>query len=86
MQHFTKKTCNNHINNHILYVCLLYRNMRNFPKFPQNMKISCDRRLHRLRIFAGLGWGMVCWGGKLYLLLFLWPDMGICIDTAIRNT
>ena len=36
MQHFTKKTCNNHINNHILYVCLLdrsfpTRNMRNFP-------------------------------------------------------
>ena len=66
MQHFPKKTCNNHINNHILYGCLLDRSfptrnmsnfplgelfngeiwqypdgkMKNFPKFPQNMKIS----------------------------------------------
>jgi len=28
--------------------------MKNFPKFPQNMKISLDRRLHWSRLFAGL--------------------------------
>ena len=28
--------------------------MKNFPKFPQNLKISPNRRSHRSRLFAGL--------------------------------